>query len=115
MFSARQGDQLYGVVLLAEKLNVQTPHSKGIRDAADMMDRIMRFGPQQHVMIVSKKHFTGANGLIFDELDYTENAEYSAAMITAVENFLLTFKCNAHSASDLTMMTNSIAQLQKTK
>jgi len=115
LFASRQGDLPYGVVLLAEKLNVQTTHSRGIRDAADMMDRIMRFNPEQHVVIISKKHFSGPSGLVFDELDYTENGGYSAAMITPVGNFLLSFKCNAQSASDLAVMTDSIAALQKTQ
>jgi hypothetical protein len=115
LFSARQGDQPYGVVLLAEKLNVQTPHSRGIRDAADMVSRIMRFRPEQHVTVLSKKHFTSANGFGFDEVDYTENGGYSAALLTPVGDFLLVFKCNAQSASDLAKMTASAVSLEKSK
>ena len=101
------------MVLVAEKLNIQTPHSKGLKDAADMMDRIMRFRPEQHVTILSKKHFTSANGLVFDELDYTEGGGYSAALLAPVGDFLLVFKCNAQSAPDLAMMTTSAAAIQK--
>jgi hypothetical protein len=114
LFSARQGDQPYGVVMLAEKLNVPTPHSsKGLKDAAEMMEMIMRFRPEQHVAILSKKHFTSANGFVFDELDYTENGEYSGALITPVGDSLLVFKCNAQSAADLATMTASVTAMQK--
>jgi hypothetical protein len=116
LFSARQGEQPAGVVLVAEKLNAKTPHSPGIKNAADWMNRIMQFNPQQHVVIISKKHFTSSNGFDFDELDYTEDGYgYSSAMITPLGNFLLTFKCNAKSTSDLVKMTDSVAALQKTK
>ena len=47
LFSARQGDEPYGVVVLAVRLNTITPHSKGIRDGADFLDRVARFNPQQ--------------------------------------------------------------------
>jgi hypothetical protein len=115
LFSARQGDQPYGVILLAIKLNAQTPHSMGIKDAADLMERIMRFRPEQHVTILSKKHLTKASGFTFDEVDYTENGGYSAAIITPVKNFLLVFKCNAQSATDLVEMATSVADLQTVK
>ena len=115
LFTARQGDQPYGVVFVAEKLNVQTPHGTGIRDAQDMLDRITRFRPEQHVTILSKKHVTSANGFIFDEVDYREDGGYSAALLTPVSNFLLVFKCNAQSAADLANMTGSVLALEKMK
>jgi len=116
LFPAKQGDQPYGVILLAEKLDVPTPHSPaGIRDATDMMDWIMRFRPEQHVTILSKKHFTSANGLVFDELDYTVNGGYTSALLTPVDGFLLTFRCNAQSSADLAKMTLSVTALQRNK
>lgn len=72
LFAACEGGEPYGVVVLAEKLNYPTPHSpRGIRDSADFLGRLMRFRPEEHVAILSKKHFTSANGLVFDEVDYT--------------------------------------------
>jgi len=109
LFSARQGDDPYGVVILAERLNFPTPHSKGIKDAADMMDRITRFRPDEHAVILSRKHFTSANGLVFDEVDYTQNGGYSSGIVTPVGQYLIVFKCNAKSAADLAEMTTSAA------
>ena len=113
LFSARQGDQPHGVVLMAERLNTPTPHSRGIKDAAQMMDMLIRFNPEQHVVIQSKKHFTSENGFVFDELDYTENGTYSSALITPEGNFLLLFKCDAQSAADLAKMITSAVALGK--
>jgi hypothetical protein len=72
LFSARQGDETYGVVVLAERLNATTPHSRGIRDGADLLDRVMRgFRPEGHEQTLSRRHFTSKDGIVFDEVDYT--------------------------------------------
>ena len=42
LFSARQGDEPFGVLVIAERLNAITPHSRGIRDGADFLDQIGR-------------------------------------------------------------------------
>ena len=115
LFSARQGDEPYGVVVLAVRLNTITPHSKGIRDGADFLDRVARFNPQQHAVIVSRKHFTNAAGLVFDQLDYSENGAPSSAIAAQIGKFLIVFKCNAKSAADLAEMNQSAVAIRLVK
>jgi hypothetical protein len=111
LFSARQGEDPYGVVITSERLNFPTPHSKGIRDAADMVNMITRFRPDEHAVVLSKKHFVSASGLAFDEVDYTQSGGYSSGLVTPVGQYLIVFKCNAKSAADLAEMTKSATSL----
>ena len=112
LFCAREGNEPYGVIMLAEKLNVPTPHSTGVRDSADFLNRLMRFRPDEHVTNVSKKHFNGTGGLVFDEVDYEQNGGFSSGIITTVGQFLIVFKCNAKSASELALINQSVAAMQ---
>ncbi|MGP8271714.1 MAG: hypothetical protein ACLQLH_16745 [Terracidiphilus sp.] len=112
LFSVRQGDEPYGLVMLAIRLNAVTPHSKGIRDGEDFLDRVARFNPEQHAVIVSRKHFTNAAGLVTDQLDYTENGEPSSAIAEEIGKFLIVFKCNAKSSADLVEMDQSAVALR---
>jgi predicted ATP-dependent Lon-type protease len=113
LFAAREGDEPYGIVMLAERLNYPTPHlPKGIRDSTDFLDRFMRFRPDEQVTSISKKHFTSANGLVFDEVDYMQNGGYSSGVITTIGKFLIVVKCNEKSASELAEMTQSVAAIQ---
>jgi hypothetical protein len=111
LFSARQGSEPHGLVMLAEKLNVPTPHSRGIKDAKDFLDKVAMFSPEQHAVMQPRKHFTNADGLVIDELDYTENGVPSSAVVTQIGQFLIVFKCDAGSAANLAEMTASIAAL----
>jgi hypothetical protein len=115
LFSARQGDEPYGIVVVAERLNAVTPHSKGIRDGVDFLDRVSKFNPEQHAVIVSRKHFTNEAGLVIDQLDYTENGAPSSAIAAQIGKFLIVFKCNAKSAADLAEMNRSAIALRLIK
>jgi len=115
LFSARQGDEPYGVVVLAVRLNAVTPRSRGIRDGSDLIDRVEKFSPEQHAVVVSRKHFTNAAGLVFDQLDYTDNGVASSAIAAEIGKFLIVVKCNAQSAPDLAEMDRAAAELRLTK
>jgi hypothetical protein len=116
LFVARQGDEPYGVVVLAEKLNVRTPHSNGIRDGSDFLDRLIRgFKPEDQAVILSRKHFTNGDGIPFDEFDYTTRGEYSSGIAAEVGGYLIAFKCNAKSSADLAQMTKSIVAMHVQK
>ncbi len=115
LFAARQGDESFGIVALAERLNAVTPHSKGIRDSADFLDRVERFRPEQHAVIKARNHFTNAAGLTIDQLIYTENGAYSSAVVAQLSGFLIVFKCNAKSLADLEEMDKSVAAISLTK
>jgi hypothetical protein len=76
-----------------------------------MMNMITRFRPDEHAAILSRKHLTTSNGLVFDEVEYTQNGEYSAGIVTPVGQYLIVFKCNARSAADLAEMSASALAL----
>ena len=115
LFSARQGDERYGIVVVAERMNVPTQHSSGLKSSSDLMDRIARFRPEQNVVMQPRKHFTNTDGIVFDELDYTENGAPSSAVVIQFRDFLIVFKCNAKSGEDLDAMNRSIAQIRRVK
>ena len=113
LFSARQGDEPFGVVIFAEKLNVRTAHNAGIRDGTDFLDRATRaLSPSGHPKILSRTHFKNADELTFEELDYIIDGEYTSGIVIQVGQFLIVFKCNAKSAVDLAEMTKSAVALR---
>ena len=113
LFSARQSDQPYGIVVAAERMNVPTQHSGGLKSSSDLMDKIARFRPEQNVVMQPRKHFTNPDGIVIDELDYTENGAPSSAVVIQIRDFLIVFKCNAKSSQDLDTMDRSIAQIHR--
>jgi hypothetical protein len=115
LFSARQGAEPYGVVAIAERMNVPTQHNGGLKSSSDMMNLIVHFRPEQNVTGQSLRHLTNADGLAIDELDYVENGIPSSAIVFQIKDFLIAFKCNAKSASELSEMNKSIAEIRRIK
>lgn len=111
LFSARQGNERDGVVVVAERIRAQTQ----LRSSSDFLDWIARFRPEQHVTMQPRKHFTNADGFVIDELDYTEDGVPSSAIVIQIRGFLIAFKCNAKSAMDLGAMNRSIAEIRRLK
>ncbi len=111
LFSARQGNDPDGIVIIAERMKAQTQ----LKSSSAFMDWIARFGPGQHVTMQPRKHFINADGFVIDELDYTEDGVPSSALVIQIREFLIAFKCNAKSASDLDAMNRSIADLRRLK
>ena len=115
LFSARQGNEPDGIVVVAERMNVPTQHSGGLKSSSDMMNLIVHFRPEQHVIMQPRKHFTNTGGFAIDELDYTEDGVPSSAIVIRVRDFLIVFKCNAKSAGELAAMNRSIAEIRPLK
>jgi hypothetical protein len=116
LFSARQEDAPFGVIVFAEKLNVPTAHSTGIKDGTDFLDRaIQALRPSGKPKILSRTHLTNANGRVFEVLDYLIDGEYTSGIVTQVGQYLIVFKCNAKSVADLSEMNNSAFALSAIK
>jgi hypothetical protein len=116
LFTARQSDQPYGVVVVAEKLNVAGPHSTGIKTSADFIDRIqhaLRPGPILSNIVRSQKKNT--RGMVFDVLNYQLSGKPSSVLATQAGQYLIVFKCNAQSAADMVQMEDSALALQNVK
>jgi len=111
LFSARQGNERDGIVVVAERMNAHTQ----MKSSSDFLDWIARFRPEQHVIMLPRKHFTNADGFFIDELDYTEDGVPSSAVVVQIRDFLIAFKCNAKSARDLAAMNRSIAAIRRLK
>jgi hypothetical protein len=108
LFSAKEGNQPYGLVMVAEKLNVAGPHSAGIKNSADMITRLansLRPGPV--LTNIAKSQRKSASGRQFDELSYSMNGKPAAVIATQVGDYLIVFKCNAASAHDMALMEKS--------
>lgn len=116
LFSAQQGKQPYGLVMVAQKLNVAGPHSSGVKSSADMIDRLthsLRPGPILSNFARSQKK--NARGMLFDELSYQMNGKPSSVMATQVGQYLIVFKCNAQSAADMALMEKSALAMRVAK
>ena len=81
LLAAKQGDEPFGAIILAEKLNVPTAHSNGIKDGADFLDRAIRsFDAAGKPQILSRRQFTSHDGIRFNQLDYLIFGEYSSGV-----------------------------------
>ncbi|MFP5234582.1 MAG: hypothetical protein ACLGSD_01660 [Acidobacteriota bacterium] len=113
LFSAKQGKQPYGLMMMAEKLNVAGPHSGGIKSSADMITRLansLRPGPV--LTNIAKSQHKTASGRQFDELTYSISGKPAAVLATQVGEYLIVFKCNAASAHDMALMEKSALALR---
>lgn len=116
LFTARQGDQPYGVVVVAEKLNVAGPHSTGIKSSGEYIDRIqqaLRPGPILTNIVRSQKK--NAQGVVFDLLNYQLNGKPSSVIATPAGKYVIVFKCSAQSMGDMVQMENSALALRNLK
>jgi len=116
LFTARQGNQPYGVVVVAEKLNVAGPHSAGVKNSVDFIDRIARsLRPGPILSKITRSEKKNARGMVFETLSYLVNGKPASVMATQVGQYLIVFKCNAQSTADVTQMENSVLALRKLK
>jgi hypothetical protein len=116
LFSARQGQEPFGIVMMAEKLHVPTAHTNGIQNGAEFIDRaIHTLDSAGNPKILLRKHVVNASGIEIDELDYMIYGEYSSGIAARFGDFIVAFRCNAKSADDLARMTHSIADLHVQK
>ncbi len=116
LFIARQGNQPYGVVVVAQRLNVAGPHSAPLTKSADLIDRIassLRPGPI--LSNINRTEKKGSDGQVFDELSYLQSGKPSLILATKIGEYLIVFKCNAQSATDLRAMENSALALRLLK
>lgn len=115
LFAAKRGNDPSGAIVLAEKLNVPTAHSNGFKGGADFLDRAFRsFDHAGKPQILARKHFTNPEGIMFDQIDYLMFGEYTSGIAAQIGDFLIVFKFNARSASDLEQMTQSAIALHRT-
>lgn len=116
LFIAGQGDQPYGIVGVAQKLNVAGPHSTGIKSSAEYIDRLTQsLHPGPMLSGFNRTKIKSAAGVTFDKLSYLMKGKPSAVYATQIGLYVLVFKCNAQSAADMAQMEKSVLELQKLK
>ncbi len=109
LFSARQGSQPYGVVIVAQKLNVAGPHSAALKGSADLIDRMARsLRPGPILSEIHRSQKKNARGVVFDELTYQQSGKPSAVLAVQSRQYLLVFKCNGQSTAEVSAMENSV-------
>lgn len=113
LFSAKEGNQPYGLVMVAQKLNVAGPHSTGIKNSAEMIARLANsLHPGPVLSNIARSQHRSASGRQFDELSYSINGKPAAVIATGVGPYLIVFKCNAASAHDMALMEKSALALR---
>jgi len=116
LFMAREGDEPFGVLLLAQKPNAVTKMPAGPYPSQDFLEHVKKeWDPVEKPKILAETHVTTSDALTFYELDYLVSDKYSSAIVTQIGDYLLVFKCNARSAQDLAKMTLSALALQVQK
>jgi hypothetical protein len=109
LFGARQGDDHFGMMLLAEKLHVTTQHKIGLRDGDDFLDRYLQaLDPEEPPRVLKRAHVAGADGRDYDELEYMDGYEFASAVTTEVGDFLVVYRCDAKTAADLAAMDGAV-------
>jgi len=116
LFSARQGNEPYGVIVLSEKLNTPWHNFAGFKDGPDFLRRIpIGWPPEAHFKILASRHVITPNGLSVDEMDYTVSSEFDSGITIQIGDYIVVFKCNAASLGGLDTMTKSILAIRRTK
>jgi hypothetical protein len=115
LFSARRGDQPNGIILMALK-QTGTAQNLRFKDGAALLDQVLsHFGPDNHLKVLARTHPTNPDGLVFDEVDYQDNGEFAAGLVTRIDQYFVVFRINANSAADLAELTKSSLATQKLK
>lgn len=116
LFSAQQGKQPYGVVMVAHKLGVAGPHSAGLKSSGEMIDRLARsLRPGPVLANISRTQKKNARGEVFDILNYTMSGKPSAVMATQSGQYVIVLKCSAQSANDMAQMQKSALEMRVAK
>lgn len=116
LFSAQQGSEPFGIMILAEKPNFHRQLPSGITESEDLIEHIKKWwDPKGQPIILSETHFKNPSGLIVYDLEYMIFGEYDAAVVTQIGEFQIVFRCNAKSREDLMEMTRSAGEIQLQK
>jgi len=110
MMAAKEGDDPYGIVMIAQRLNVgRMP----LVDAADFMRKVEN-GRDPNA-ILGRGETTNASGLVMDHLDWKEpNGQFGSAVITRVRDYLIVVRCNAKSKADIKAMVDAFTSMRRT-
>jgi hypothetical protein len=116
LFSAREGDQPFGVVIIAEKPNFHKARPDGLNESEALLEHVKKiWDPAGHPKVIAQTQVTNSDNLTFYELDYLIFNEYSSAITTPIGEYQLVFRCNANSLSDLKEMTKSVLATHRLK
>jgi hypothetical protein len=115
MFSAQEGDKPFGIVMLAQKLGPTQKNPRGIRDGNDFLNRVIgSWPPATPGKLLNRSRVIGTHGLTFDELDYIQGTDWTSAITTQIDGYLIAFRCNADNAAELAKMKASVLALRLT-
>jgi hypothetical protein len=106
LFTARQADEPFGVVMIAEKPNPHGPLPGGMNDSQSFLDHVKKVWDQAgKPRALSESQYTSPDRLTFYELDYTIFDEYASAIAVQMAEFQIVFKCDAKDPNQLREIT----------
>ena len=113
LFSAQQKNTVYGVIIMALR-QTPSPGYAGFKNGNDLLSQMLtHFHPENHMTVSQRMTVTSPSGLKFDEVDYQANGQFCSGMATQIGDFLIVFRINAGSASDLSILTKSALATRK--
>ena len=116
LFTAKQGNQPFGVAVVAQKLNVAGPHSEGVKSPAELLDRMHHsLRPNNILTNITRSQKKSSGGIVFEQLDYAVNGKPSTVLATQSGQYVLLFKCAAQNAADLAAMQKSVLAVKLAK
>lgn len=114
LFIAAAGDAPFGVVAVAEKMNVAGPHSGGITSAAGYIDHLAQsLQPGPVLSDFKRSKATGATGIQFEKLSYLIEGKPAAVYAMQTGTYVLVFKCNAPTAAGMAQIEKSVLALKR--
>jgi hypothetical protein len=111
MLAAHQSNAPYGMIVFAERLNSGT---NPIVDEFDFLRRI-RSGWRDGEKLVEQKAVITQSGQTFQEVIYTVGAEWDAGVVSRADDYLIVWRLNAKSQTDLKLMLDSVHTLHPTQ
>lgn len=115
LFIAGEGDQPYGIVAMAEKLNVASAHSPALVSAAGYVDRLTQsLHPGPMLSDFKRSKVKGASGMVFERLSFQMRGKPSEVLAVQLGGYAVVFKMNAQSAAEMAAMEKSVLETKKT-
>ncbi len=113
VFSAKAPDGPYGLVLLAERLG--TDRKPALTKPDDFLDALVRSDASGAYRDMRRSHGYTEGKVGFARMDWrTDDGGYSSGIVLQDGGYLLCFKFNARSGSELGQMTETIRSFRIT-
>ena len=113
VFSAKVPEGSYGVVLLAERMG--TDRKPALTKPDDFLDALVRSDRSGEYKNLRRSHGTTGQKLVFARMDWrTDDGGFSSGIVLQDGGYLLCFKFNARSQTEMAQMTGTMSSFRVT-